>query len=253
MSLHDRPEDVYAPPPAPAPSDSDVGDLGAAEEDRGEPGPGERRIMRRSRAIVIVVLAVCGVLLLGAIIAIVMLASGLLAATGDRGVPPSIPVVQSPTPAESMHTVRVGECSDLCTAMSEEIGVRAGDWTAEADWADAAADLGASEAATAVFSSEQGRGTITVLQFETDDEAAQAAVDVRARIGDPTYETTVFDDGSGIRYDFEGTLISRIVWHLGGAAREHVPGRLYFVEAPANAADDFSGQAAFQLYLALPL
>lgn len=70
---------------------------------------------------------------------------------------------------------------------TEEIGATAGDWRIEGDWTNAANDLGSRDAATAAFASDAGRATVTVLQFPTDDAAAQAALDIRARIGDPTY------------------------------------------------------------------
>lgn len=55
---------------------------------------------------------------------------------------------------------------------TEEIGGTAGDWRIEGDWTNAANDLGSRDAATAVFASDAGRATVTVLQFPTDDAAA---------------------------------------------------------------------------------
>ena len=246
MDPHPAPEEIYAPPPAP-PADVDV----EGEADAEESGEAVTSVKRRSRTIVVTVIVVCAVLLFGAITAIVLLVGGLLRAVDGEPAPSPAAVQETPTPTPRPFVA--GECGDLCAALADEVGTTAGVWSVEGAWTDAAADLGSTDAATAVFTGEPGRGTLTVLQFATDAEAAQAAIDVRERIGDPSYSTTVFDDGSGTRYDFDGALTSRVVWHLDDGSTEHVPGRLYLIEAPSNAADDFSGQAAFQLYLALPL
>ena len=244
MNERDASDDAeYLPPPPPA------ADTPAPDEE-------ETRIVaatkRRSRTIVILVTVVAAVLLLGTIATNLLLAAGLRAEIGEGrpGTSATPSASASPTPTLDRPT---SACSELCAAASEEIGATAGDWRIEGDWTNAANDLGSRDAATAVFASDAGRAKVTVLQFPTDDAAAQAALDIRARIGDPTYTEQVFDDGSGTRYDFDGATVSRVVWHLDPQSRPHTPGRLYIVEAPTNAADSFAGQAAYQLYLALPL
>lgn len=231
-------DEEYLPPPPPAPPAAETHD----------PDEEETQVVaatkRRSRTIVILVIIVAAFLLLGTIGTNLLLAAGLRAEIGEgRG-------QSATTPSPALPTTG---CGELCTAATTEIGTAAGDWQLEGDWADAPNDLGSRDATTAVFSSDTGRATLTVLQFASDEEAAQAAIDIRSRIGDPTYTEQVFDDGSGTRYDFEGATISRVVWHLDAQSRPHTPGRLYIVEAPANAADSFAGQAAYRLYLALPV
>lgn len=246
MTDAERPEDVYRPPAPPAIADDDE------RVDAGE-SQTVARVRRRSRVVVITVIAVSATLLIGAIATIVMLTSGLLGALGDRdeGPAPERPAAVDQE-SDAPPPVQPGECSALCGAMESEVGADAGAWTTEAGWSDAAPEAGATAAATAIFSSDAGTGTLTVLQFDTDEQAAQAVMDLRARIGEPVYQTTVFDDGSGTRYDYDGALTSRVVWHLDAQSRPHAPGRLYLIEAPAVDAADFSGQPAYMLYLALP-
>lgn len=253
MTGPERPEDVYRPPAAPPPPVEPHGDHGDEVEESQEVS----RVRRRSRVVVITVIAASATLLLGLTVAIVMLTAGLLSAIGDRGgdadtEKPAV-VEQEPEEPEEPQPVRAGECGELCGALESEIGVDAGAWAAEAGWSDAEPEVGATAAATAVFTSDLGTGTLTVLQFDTDEQAAQAVIDLGARIGEPVFETTVFDDGSGTRYDYDGALTSRVLWHLDAQSAPHEVGRLYLIEAPTNAAADFSEQAAYQLYLALPL
>ncbi|MFJ6532116.1 hypothetical protein [Microbacterium sp. NPDC091662] len=242
-------DEEYLPPPPPA-------------ADAQDPDDGESRIVtatkRRSRTIVILVTVIAAVLLLGTIATNLVLAAGLRAEIGEGRGDSSAAPSASTTPEDTVAPTSAADrpsagCGDLCTAAAHEIGTAAGDWRLEGDWTDAPNDLGSSDAATAVFGADTGRATVTVLQFPSDDEAAQAALDIRARIGDPTYTEQVFDDGSGTRYDFDGAIVSRVMWHLDARSRPHAPGRLYIVEAPANAADSFADQGAYQLYLALPL
>lgn len=247
MTGLERPEDVYRPPAAPTPPvESDGDDAEESQE--------VARVRRHSRVVVITVIAASATLLLGLTAAIVMLTTGLLSAIGDRGgdADTEKPAVVEQEPDEP-QPVRAGECGELCGALESEIGVDAGAWTAEAGWSDAEPEVGATAAATAVFTSDLGTGTLTVLQFDTDEQAAQAVIDLGARIGEPVFQTTVFDDGSGTRYDYDGALTSRVLWHLDAQSTPHEVGRLYLIEAPANDAADFSEQAAYQLYLALPL
>ena len=248
MTELERPEDIYRPPAAPVPPADDDGDV-AVEETQAV-----ARVRRRSRVLVIVVIAGSATLLLGAIVTIVMLTSGLLSVIGDRGEEdaPEKPAAVEQEPEES-QPVQAGECTALCGALESEVGVAAGEWTSDAGWSDAEPEVGATAAATAVFTSAAGTATLTALQFDTDEQAAQAVIDLGARIGQPVYQTTVFDDGSGTRYDYDGALISRVAWHLDAQSGPHVPGRLYLIEAPAVDAADFSGQTAYKLYLALPL
>lgn len=242
-------DEEYLPPPPPAAETHD-------------PDEDETRVVtatkRRSRTIVILVIVVAALLLLGTIGTNLLLAAGLRAEIGEgRGqstTAPSTSATPESTPTTTPPPARpTSGCGELCTAASTEVGTAAGDWKLEGEWTDTPNDLGSRDATTAVFSSDTGRATLTVLQFASDEEAAQAAIDIRSRIGDPTYTEQVFDDGSGTRYDFEGATISRVVWHLDAQSRPHAPGRLYLVEAPANAADGFAGQAAYRLYLALPV
>ncbi|MCB8044977.1 hypothetical protein JM654_15035 [Microbacterium oxydans] len=243
-------DEEYLPPPPPAAETHD-------------PDEDETRVVtatkRRSRTIVILVIVVAAFLLLGTIGTNLLLAAGLRAEIGEgRGQSTTAPST-SATPESTPTTtpppaLPTSGCGELCAAASTEVGTAAGDWKLEGEWTDTPNDLGSRDATTAVFSSDTGRATLTVLQFASDEEAAQAAIDIRSRIGDPTYTEQVFDDGSGTRYDFEeGATISRVVWHLDAQSRPHAPGRLYLVEAPANAADSFAGQAAYRLYLALPV
>lgn len=252
---------TYHPPPPPVPHEPEE----SAEQ---EPDAATAGIVRRSRALVASVVVGGAVLLAGAIVAIVMLSASLLAAVdkGDAAAP--VPVVEAPQPAggeqsdaqdapDEVYTppVRSGaeECGTLCAALEDEVGTQAGDWRLELAWADAVTEIGAQDAASAVFSSPAGSGTFTVLQFADDAEAAEAAVRIQQRIGSPSYETNLFEDGSGMRYDYVGALVSRVLWHPDENSHEHVPGRLYLVEAPTAETPDFSTQPAFLLYLALPI
>lgn len=252
MNERDAPSDEeYLPPPPPTP----VAD--APEIDAQDARDDETRIVaatrRRSRAIIILVIVIAALLLLGTIATNLLLAAGLRAEIGEgRENVPSASASPDGSASPSASGV-TAECGELCAAAVAEIGTAAGDWKLEGEWADTPNDLGSRDAATAVFRSDTGRATLVVLQFPSDEEAAHAAVDLRARIGDPTYTEQVFDDGSGTRYDFDGAIVSRVVWHLDAQSQPHTPGRLYIVEAPANAADSFADQSAYRLYLALPL
>lgn len=256
MTTPEHPEDLYRPPAPPAPV------LPTAEE---QDSVEVATVKRRSRVVVITVIAACATLLIGATVAIVMLTSGLLGMLGDRDDRPAPekpaavePDQAEPGEAEDEPAGSDAECGELCIALSEEIGTVAGAWTVEGEWSDPApVAFGATDAATAVFASDSGTAVLTVLQFDTDEQAAQAVVDMAARIGEPSFQTTVFDDdhggGYGTRYDYDGSLTSRVLWHLDADSPDHAVGRLYLIEAPANDADDFSGQAAYKLYQALPL
>lgn len=255
MNERDAPSgEEYLPPPPPTPA-ADARDLDAQDST-----DDETRIVvatrRRSRAIIILVIVIAAVLLLGTIATNLLLAAGLRAEIGEgRGDSSAVPSASS-SPEDSATPTAAGVttgCGELCAAATAEIGTAAGEWKLEGEWTDTPNDLGSRDAATAVFGSDAGRATLVVLQFPSDEEAAQAAVDLRARIGDPTYTEQVFDDGSGTRYDFDGAIVSRVVWHLDAQSQPHTPGRLYIVEAPANAADSFADQSAYRLYLALPL
>lgn len=251
MTTPEHPEDLYRPPAPPAPVTPTEEEIDSVEV---------ATVKRRSRAVVVTVIAACATLLIGATVTIVMLTSGLLSMLGDRDdhPAPEKPAAVEPEKAEPEKVeppaVQPGECGAFCDTVGGEFGLQAGAWKVDGKWSDAAPEVGAMDAATAVFSSaDDGRATLTVLQFETDAQAAQAVIDLGARIGEPVYQTTVFDDGSGTRYDYDGALISRVLWHLDANSRDHTVGRLYLIEAPSNDADDFSGQAAFTLYMALPL
>ncbi|MDR6867000.1 hypothetical protein J2Y69_001599 [Microbacterium resistens] len=261
MSLYDDdPSTVYDPPPPPPSSVPQVG------TDDAPPGPSadELRTKRRSRAIVITVIAVCATLLIGAILTIVLLTSGLVSMIADRPAPAPAPVAQtaeptsdpepSPTPTSAPPTRASGEgCSALCTSLESEAGGSVGSWTQEIAWANAAPEVGAQDAATTVYSSAAGRVTFTVLQFPDDEAAAAAAIALRTRLGDPSFDTSLFTDGTGRRYDYDGTLVSRVLWHADAQSEAHTPGRLYLTESSAIESDDFAAQPAFLLYSALPI
>ncbi|WP_282848522.1 hypothetical protein [Microbacterium oxydans] len=252
MNERDAPSgEEYLPPPPPTPA-ADARDLDAQDSTDDE----KRFVVatrRRSRAIIILVIVIAAVLLLGTIATNLLLAAGLRAEIGEGR--EDIPSASASPEASATPTAAgvTAECGELCAAATAEIGTAAGEWKLEGEWTDTPNDLGSRDAATAVFGSDAGRATLVVLQFPSDEEAAQAAVDLRARVGDPTYTEQVFDDGSGTRYDFDGAIVSRVVWHLDAQSQPHTRGRLYIVEAPANAADSFADQSAYRLYLALPL
>ncbi|MFT4258957.1 hypothetical protein [Microbacterium sp.] len=84
-------------------------------------------IKRRSRALVVTVIAASATLLIGATVTIVLLTTGLLGVLGE--------------PDPEPPAVNAGECTDLCAAVREEIGTRAGAWSVDGAWSDAADDF----------------------------------------------------------------------------------------------------------------
>lgn len=272
MNNHDD-EVAYHPPAAPIPP---------TEVEEAEPDAAETAVVRRSRVLVVTVIAVSATLLLGAIAAIVLLSTGLLTAIDKSEVAAPVPIVQVPEPVEEApgdtddvktHAeeaaaeaarnarrvnytplMRTGaeSCSTLCTSLVQEVGTQAGAWTADAAWADAPVEVGAQAAASTGFVRDGMHGTFTVLQFASDADAAAAAVQMRDLFGGPDYTVALFDNGTGVRYDFID-VINRVVWHADAHSAEHVPGRLYLVEARSIEAPDFSTEPAFELFLSLPI
>lgn len=268
---------IYHPPPPPEP-------VVETEEAESEPDAATTAVVRRSRILVVTVIAACGTLLLGAIMAIVLLSTGLISSLDRKDeVAEPRPIVAAPEPVDkvpaepgdtvktqaqeaaeeaarnarrtSYHPlVRTGaeSCGTLCSSLVQEVGTQVGDWTVDAAWADTTRHVDARDAASVGFVRGDVHGTFTVLQFASDAEAAEAAVKMRVLLGQPSYTTALFENGTGVRYDFID-VVNAVLWHPDANSDEHVPGRLYLVESPSIDAPDFSTESAFELFLSLPI
>ncbi|MEI3844604.1 MULTISPECIES: hypothetical protein [unclassified Microbacterium] len=160
----------------------------------------------------------------------------------------------SPRPTETDTAVTprpAARCDEVCTALADEAGTRivsadgAVTWRLAEGWETADTNsANAAEVAHAVYTSSVGEVEMTVWSFTGGSAASDRAFERFAQErGTPTSQDTVYDDGRGMRYDYDSATTSAVLWTVGDD-----PSRSWvmLVEGPA-------GDEVFQFYLALPL
>ncbi|MDA4893081.1 hypothetical protein PFZ55_40090 [Streptomyces sp. MS2A] len=160
----------------------------------------------------------------------------------------------SPRPTETDTAVTprpAARCDEVCTALADEAGTRivsadgAVTWRLADGWETADTNsANAAEVAHAVYTSSVGEVEMTVWSFTGGSAASDRAFERFAQErGTPTSQDTVYDDGRGMRYDYDSATTSAVLWTVGDD-----PSRSWvmLVEGPA-------GDEVFQFYLALPL
>ncbi|QOR69670.1 hypothetical protein IM660_13445 [Ruania alkalisoli] len=196
---------------------------------------------RGGRGALGVILAVVGgvVVLAGLIVGAILLIDA-----DDDPIPTTAPTsseASEPTPTPSTaETSGSGELLELLTAEADVIVASDGTaWLLEGGWVDASELSDQSqEAYSGTFTSEVGTVTLTALSFDGEDPAADYLAGVRADRGDPDYEGSVWEDGSGTRIDYAGAEDYDIFWYDEAAI-------VFQATGPEGSVEDFYGSLPF--------
>lgn len=199
----------YAAAPAPGESDVTRPDLGdpqgpdPAEAQGAAPSteaPDPAAAARRSRPRPVVIVAiVVGVLM---VIAIVVGGLWLLSSNRTTDAPGDDSSAGSePTSDDAGSEAPASACTDeLCTRAEATVGEAhvssdGVEWALDGSWSDVVdAPADAAGSGTAVYTSDAGTVTLTVVGFDDADQAEAYAEDVMAQLGEPYDTRVVWDD-----------------------------------------------------------
>ncbi|MFV0252311.1 MAG: hypothetical protein ACK5H2_03135 [Beutenbergiaceae bacterium] len=149
-----------------------------------------------------------------------------------------------------------GCTNDICTqtALSvsdTHIGEDSNVWTLDGSWNDFdSGDSAALGGGTSSYTSESGSVELTVVGFETVEQAEAYATALVADMGEPTFTADVWDDGStdrgaGVLMEFISGGTQTIVWYDD-------LGVVCMVSGPADTFGDSDEGTTWQYYYSLP-